>query len=157
MRRAVLAGTMVLGSFTTIMLGSFAMAGVPAQASSSPVVIREILYNSPGSDRGSNASLNGEWVKLHNRTGHPITLTHWTLRDRQGHVYKFGTYRLKAHGNVRIHTGKGSNTQVNRYQRRSWYVWNNDGDRATLKNASGTVRSRCSYSDPNEDFDAVTC
>ena len=37
-------------------------------ASTSPVVISEIFYNSPGSDRGSNQSLNAEWVKLRNRT-----------------------------------------------------------------------------------------
>ncbi len=59
---------------------------------------------------------------------------------------------------------------MNRYQRRSWYVWNSTGDRATLKNASGTVQSRCSCSGPNdvlarlpelrgygENFAAVTC
>ena len=40
-----------------------------AQATTSPVVIHEIFYNSPGSDRGSNTSLNAEWVQLHNRTG----------------------------------------------------------------------------------------
>jgi Lamin Tail Domain len=113
-------------------------------------VIHEIFYNSPGPDRGSNASLNAEWVQLHNNSGHPVTLTHWTLRDRAGHVYTFGTYRLKAHGFVKVHTGKGSNTQANRYWRHSWYIWNNDGDGATLKNAGGTVISRCSYSDPSE-------
>lgn len=149
MRRAAAAlGIMVLGVAT--MLGVVTMLGPAAQASSSPVVIREIYYNSPGPDSGSNASLNAEWVKLHNRTGHRITLTHWTLRDRAGHIYRFGTYRLQAHGYVRIHTGRGRNTQANRYWRHGWYIWNNNGDRATLKNASGVVISRCSYFDPRE-------
>ena len=121
------------------------------------VVVRKIFYNSPGSDDGSNASLNGEWVKLHNRSGHLVTLTGWTLRDRSGHVYTFGTYRLGAHAYVKIRTGRGHNTQANRYQRRGAYVWNNDGDRATLKNASGVVQSRCSYSDPNEVNDVKVC
>jgi len=143
MKRAIAAAVLLLGAIT--MLGSTA-----AQAVTSPVVIHEIYYNSPGSDRGSNASLNAEWVQLHNNSGHAVTLTHWTVRDRVGHVYTFGTYRLSAHGSVKVHTGHGSNTQTNRYWRHSWYIWNNDGDGATLKNAGGTVISRCSYSDPSE-------
>ena len=143
MKRAIAAIVLMLGTIT--MLGSTA-----AQAATSPVVIHEIFYNSPGPDRGSNASLNAEWVQLHNNSGHSVTLTHWTLRDRAGHVYTFGTYTLRAHGSVKIHTGKGSNIPSNRYWGHSWYIWNNDGDGATLRNATGTVLSRCSYSDPSE-------
>ena len=61
-----------------------------AAARKSSVVIRKIWYNSPGSDTGSNASLNHEWVKLHNRTGFPVTMTGWTLRDAKNHVFTFG-------------------------------------------------------------------
>jgi hypothetical protein len=46
-------------------------------------------------------------VELHNTSGHRITLTGSTLRDKQNNVYKFGTYKIKAHGYVKIHTGKG--------------------------------------------------
>ncbi len=156
MRKAVAAlGSMVLGIST--MLGAATMLAPAAQASTSPVVINKIFYNSPGSDTGSNTSLNAEWVQLHNRTGHAITLTHWTLRDRVGHVYRFGTYRIKAGVFLRIHTGQGTNTQTNRYWGHHWYIWNNDGDRATLKNASGIVKSRCSYSDPSEIHAVTTC
>jgi hypothetical protein len=122
-----------------------------------PVVVQEIFYNSPGPDRGGNASLNAEWVKLRNRTGHAVSLAGWTLRDLSHHVYEFGSYTLPAHGTVRIHTGSGSDSVRNLFQDRGWYVWNNDGDRATLEDAAGTVRSRCSYSDPDEEFDSVTC
>jgi hypothetical protein len=47
---------------------------------------------------------------------------------------------------VTIHTGKGTNTQTNRYWGLGGYVWNNDGDRATLKDNNGNVIDRCSYS-----------
>jgi hypothetical protein len=150
MKRTIAAAVLLLGTIT--MLGSTA-----AQAATSPVAIHEIFYNSPGPDRGSNASLNAEWVQLRNSSGHSVALTHWTLRDRAGHVYTFGTYRLNAHGSVKIHTGKGSNTQTNRYWGHSWYIWNNNGDGATLKNASGTVISRCSYSDPGENSASKIC
>jgi len=121
-----------------------------AQAAVSPVVIHEIYYNSPGADRGSNASLNAEWVQLYNRTGHRVTLTRWTLRDTARHVYTFGTYTLKAHGYVKIHTGRGRNGPANRYWGHSWYIWNNTGDTATLRTARGAAQSRCSYSDPRQ-------
>jgi hypothetical protein len=35
---------------------------------------------------------------------------------------------------------------TNRYWRSDGYIWNNDGDRATLKKPGGTVVDRCSYS-----------
>ena len=43
------------------------------------------------------------------------------------------------------------------FQNRGWYVWNNDGDTATLRGPAGNVRDRCSYSDSSENFDAVDC
>ena len=150
MRRIAVAGAVTAGLVT--MLGPAAQA-----AAHHPVVIQEIFYNSPGSDRGSNASLNAEWVKLRNRTGHRISLANWTLRDLQSHVYQFGMYSLRAHGTVLIHTGSGSDTRQDLFQDRSSYVWNNNSDRATLKDAAGHVKSRCSYSDPGENSASVTC
>ena len=155
MRRISILGAVALG------VAALLSPALPAaaQAATSPVLIHEIYYNSPGPDRGSSASLNAEWVQLYNRTTHRVTLTHWTLRDaaRHPHVYTFGTYTLKAHGYVKIHTGKGSNTAANRYWGHSWYIWNNTGDTATLKNAGGANQSRCSYSDPQRRHASVTC
>jgi Lamin Tail Domain len=148
MRKIVALGMMVLGILT--------MLSSPAQASTR-MAIHEIYYNSPGSDTGSNWSLNHEWVQLHNRSGQRVTLTGWSVRDAAGHVYKFGTYRIKAYGYVKIHTGKGTNTQTDRYWGRSWYVWNNTGDRATLENANGTVIGQCSYSDSSEVYSYKIC
>jgi hypothetical protein len=114
------------------------------------IVISEIWYNSPGRDTGSNVSLNHEWVQLHNTTGHALSLTGWTLRDAARHVYTFGSYRLPAHGYVRVHTGHGRDSGANRYWRHSWYIWNNTGDKATLRTSAGTTRATCKYSDPGE-------
>ena len=138
-----MAGMAVLGIVMT--LGLVVTSSAPAQAVNRMQIFK-IQYNSPGSDNGSNSSLNAEWVQLHNRSGSPITLTGWTLRDTAGHVYTFGTYRIRAHGFVKIHTGRGTNTQTDRFWGRGAYVWNNTGDRATLKNRAGTVIDRCSYS-----------
>jgi len=125
-------------------LGLVVTSGSPAQAATR-MQIHEIYYNSPGPDTGSNSSLNAEWVQLHNTSGSRINLAGWTLRDAQNHVYKFGTYTIKAHGYVKIHTGKGTNTQTDRYWGRSWYVWNNTGDTATLRGHLGGVIDQCGY------------
>ena len=104
-----------------------------AQAATSPVVINEIYYNSPGRDTGTNTSLNAEWVQLHNRTrgyGHPDPLD--PARQGRARLRSSGP-PVKAGGYVKIHTGRGTNTQTNRYWGQRWYIWNNNGDGATLR------------------------
>jgi hypothetical protein len=156
MLRNLLTAAMIIGLSS---IAAVPAAALPAHhgAARGRVFIHRIFYNSPGSDHGSNSSLNAEWVDLRNSSGHPITLTRWTLRDKAGHVYKFKGFRLRAHQDVRIHTGRGSDTRANRYWNHGWYIWNNDGDTAVLKSASGSVKSRCSYSDPNEQHASVIC
>jgi hypothetical protein len=109
------------------------------------VRIYKIYYNSPGTDYGSNYSLNGEWIQLHNVCGTAKSLTAWTIRDAVGHTYKFSTYSLRAYGYVKIHTGKGTNTSTDRYWGSGWYIWNNNTDRAYLRNSVGTLVYSCYY------------
>jgi hypothetical protein len=116
------------------------------------VRIYEIYYDSPGSDYGSNSSLNGEWARLKNVCSTGKSLYHWTLRDAAGHVYTFGSYTLKAYSYVKIHTGKGTNTSTDRYWGKSWYVWNNDKDTAYLRNSAGTLMASCSYNSTAVDY-----
>src|SRR5438067_1176440 len=99
--------------FATLLIACLVLS-LPATAMAR-VKINEIFYNSPGSDTGSNTSLNAEWIELHNTASHYVKLTAWKVRDAAGHVYKFGTYKLGAGSSVKIHTGKGSNTAKNQY------------------------------------------
>ncbi|MFC4030784.1 lamin tail domain-containing protein [Streptomyces polygonati] len=122
-----------------------AVAPTPAGAATGSVHLYEIYYNSPGSDTGSTASLNAEWVKITNSTSKAVTLTGWTLTDASRHVYTFPTASLAAGRTVAVHTGKGANTTVNRYQGRAAYVWNNDKDTATLRKSNGATVDTCSY------------
>ena len=71
--------------------------------------------------------------------------------------YTFGTFTLRAHKSVKIHTGRGRDTRANVFQDRRWYVWNNTGDRATLRKANGLWRDSCSYSDPQERRSSKAC
>jgi hypothetical protein len=127
----------------------FALAGVLtvglAAPASATIRITKIYFDSPGADTGSNTSLNAEYVVIKNTGTTRKTLTGWTLRDASKHVYKFPTFRLGAGKGVKVHTGKGINGLGNLYWRSSSYIWNNDGDTATLKRSNGTVASTCSY------------
>jgi hypothetical protein len=51
----------------------------------------------------------------------------------------------------------GSDTQTSLFWGRTWYIWNNTGDAATLTGANGKVRSKCSYSDPYEEHSYKVC
>lgn len=129
-----------------VALGGGLVVANPAQATTPAIMITKIYYDSPGSDTGSNTSLNAEWVRLTNKRTYSINLKYWTLRDRTGYTYKFwGDFWLRPGYNVYIHTGKGTNNSSNRYWGRSWYVWNNTGDTAYLRNASGTLIDYCAW------------
>ena len=116
-----------------------------APAAFGAIRIKKIYFDSPGSDTGSNASLNAEWIRLKNTGNRGRWLTGWRIRDESGHVYRFGTFKLRAGRVVTVHTGSGSNTRYHRYWGLDNYVWNNDGDTAKLGNKSGKLIDRCSY------------
>jgi hypothetical protein len=130
-------------------LGTVLVPQAASAAPAGPVKIEFIFYNPPGRDSGSNASLKAEYVMLENTSNHAVTITHWTITDRAHHTFKFGTKTLPANGIVLVHTGHARNQGFNVYWNRTAYAWSNTGDTAVLKNAGGTVKDRCSYSDPN--------
>jgi hypothetical protein len=123
-----------------------ATTAAPAEAATPMIEITRVYYNSPGSDTRSNASLNAENVRLTNKRSVSINLKYWTLRDNTGYTYKFASdFRLAPGASVYIHTGKGTNTSTHRYWGRAAYVWNNTGDKATVRNSSGTAIDACSW------------
>lgn len=109
------------------------------------VKIYRIYYDSPGSDSGSNSSLNAEWVQLKSKCSVNKSLAGYKLRDKANHWYTFGAYTLRAGTKVKIHTGSGADTLTDRYQGLDGYVWNNDGDKAFLYNSAGTLVQTCAY------------
>ena len=125
--------------------GLLAAAPSPADAAGS-VQITKVYVNSPGSDNGSNSSLNAEYVKIKNTGGSARSLTGWTVRDESSHVYTFGSYTLGAGATVTVRSGSGTNTGATKYWQKSWYVWNNSGgDSARLRNSSGDAMDKCSW------------
>ncbi len=117
----------------------------PARAAGC-VLLYKAYFNSPGVDSGTNLSLNGEYVQVKNKCTSARNLTGWRVKDAQGHVYTFGTFALKAGGIVTLRTGKGTNTSTTRYWGSQYYIWNNSGDTAYLRNAAGTTVDSCKFS-----------
>ena len=119
---------------------------LPANAAGA-IQFRKIYYDQPGSDRPvSNYKLNREYVVIKNTGMITRTLTGWTVRDRANHVYTFPSFKLGAGKSVTLHTGKGTNTSSHLYWGKGWYIWNNTGDKATLRN-SGTISDTCTWGD----------
>lgn len=133
-------------ALATVSILAVSFSAAPADAAAR-IRILAVQYDSPGSDTGANRSLNAEWVRLKNEGTDKKNIRGWTLSDRSGHVYRFRGLVLAPGRSVRVRTGKGADTRRNRYWRQDQYVWNNTGDRATLKNRRGTTVDMCSWGD----------
>ncbi|WNO69458.1 lamin tail domain-containing protein [Streptomyces sp. NBC_00121] len=101
------------------------------------VEISAVQADSPGRDNRTNRSLNAEWVELTNNSRRAVNLDGWTLRDGDGHRYRFDDVRLAGRATVRIHTGIGRDTRTDLYQDRRNYVWDNRSDTAILRDDLG--------------------
>ena len=118
-----------------------------ADATTVSVSLGKIQYDSPGDDTGTNTSLNGEWVRVTNPGHTTKTLTGWTLRDPDKHVYTFPEFKLKPGKTVTIHTGDGTDTKTDLFWDAGSYVWNNGGDTAILKDVNGKPVDSCKWGD----------
>jgi hypothetical protein len=64
-------------------------AASTAQAASVYPKFGKIQYDSPGSDTGSNAGLNAEYITIKNPHSVRLSLPGYTVHDRAGHTYTF--------------------------------------------------------------------
>jgi hypothetical protein len=124
------------------------LLSTPAEAAGG-VTIYHVWFDSPGSDHGSNTSLNAEWVQIKNTSRSAISLKGYVLKDVSNHRYTFKNIKIGAGKYIKVHTGKGSDTASNTYQNRGWYVWNNTKDTATLTKSNGSKVDTCSWTTRN--------
>ena len=134
-----------LGSGAVVAVALALFLAPNAAAAAPPVKIVKVQYDSPGADRGGNTSINAEYVIIKNVSTRTQTLTGWTLRDKQNHVYKFPRFTLGAGKSVVVRSGKGTVTAATRYFNSASYIWNNTGDTAYLRTASGAALSSCGW------------
>jgi hypothetical protein len=104
-------------------LGIGSLVALPATASAAPAIhFGVIQYDSPGTDNGSNASLNAEFVVIKNVSGRKVQLEGFSVRDAQGRTFTFPAMRLRPGRTVRLHTGSGTNAARHVYWRQANYV-----------------------------------
>lgn len=106
-----------------------------------------IVYNPPGRD--TFGKMNLEYVRVTNHSTATYRMTGWTITDAQNHKYTFPAgYRLLPGQVAIVHTGHGVTDKPHRghlYWNSRNYIWNNGGDTATLRSASGRLYDTCSY------------
>jgi hypothetical protein len=145
---------------TCLIAAASILIATPAEAAPATVYIYKVYYNSPGSDTGSNSSLNAEYVVIRNGDDVSHSVSGWTVRDAAGHRYTFPDgFRLGAGKQAIIHTGDGTSyttsASTHLYWGREWYVWNNTGDKVILRRADGSLKDTCSY--PGEGASKYYC
>ena len=116
-------------------------AAVVHQAGNAPVRIMSIQYDAPGDDR-KKETWNGEWVVLE---GSDVSMAGWSISDGGNHSFSFPPGFVIS-GQVKLHSGDGSNTASDLYWnccRRP--IWNNDADVATLVDGAGNLVDRYTY------------
>ncbi len=131
-----------------------ALLAPSAGATGSRMQFTFIQYDSPGSDTGSNASINAEYVTISNTSGDRISVAGWHLYDYQNHAYALPPISLAGHTKIRVHTGVGTNTGVDKYWGENYYVWNNTGDRARLRDNKNGLVDECTWT---TDHGYTTC
>ncbi|MFC0599718.1 lamin tail domain-containing protein [Streptomyces palmae] len=145
--RAALPATLTAAAALAVGLlpAASAQATVRSAAHQGGLHLGYIQYDSPGRDTRSNASLNAEWVNIHNNSRSAIQLKGYKLKDNTGYTYTFGSYKIGAGKTVKVRTGKGSNAAGVVYWGRGSYVWNNTSDKARLIKPSGSLLDSCSW------------
>ncbi|MDG4825768.1 lamin tail domain-containing protein [Asanoa sp. WMMD1127] len=110
------------------------------------VQIAAIQYDSPGRDTGTNASRNAEWISLVNNGRRAVNLRGYTISDRANHVYRFGNVWIQGDGGrLVVHTGFGQDEGRQLFWDSRSYIWNNNGDTATLSGPRGRTLDSCTY------------
>jgi hypothetical protein len=135
----------VLDATVAVVASAGVYVTLPADAAALPQMqFTYIVYDSPGTDNRTNASLNAEYVRITNN-GPANNLKNWTLKDAQGHTFTFPSLPIAKDAKVWVKTGKGINTGATLYWGSGNYIWNNDKDTATLRSASGRLYDTCSW------------
>jgi hypothetical protein len=88
----------------------------------------------------SDLNLKDEWVMIKNTGSSPVSLLGWKITDEgTKHAYTFSSFTLTAGSTVTVYTEKGTDTPTKLYWGSGSPIWNNDGDIASLFDASGTL------------------
>jgi len=84
--------------------------------------------------------LHEEWVVLKNTGNYTVNMTGWKIKNRNyKDSYTFPDFYLKAGSSVKIHTGKGWDTEEHLFMNRAASFWDNDIDIITVFDSEGKL------------------
>jgi hypothetical protein len=107
-----------------------------------PIRITRIHYKQSGTN------LNTEYIVFKNVTSSTVQMKSWTITSKpttDHQTYVFPKTPVKPGATLTLYSGKGTNTATKRYWGATSSRWDNSGDKAVLKNASGTLIDTCQY------------
>jgi len=105
--------------------------------------IAAINADAEGDDR---ENLNDEYVVFENTGEEPLDLSGWTVKDDVGKTYTFPDgYTLGAGETVTLHTGSGTDSDIDLYWGSGSPIWNNGGDTVTVRNSDGDIVRQETY------------
>lgn len=109
-----------------------------------------VQWDAPGNDQDN---VNGEWIKIQNRSTNALDLSGWWLRDYTLKRYLFAAGTSIGPGEtLTVHVGKGTDSRLRRYLGRSTALFLNPdpskgeiGDAIYLFDPDGDMRQHFSY------------
>ncbi len=105
------------------------------------VVFITAIDNDPAVGRDGD----GETVTIYNGGDAAVDMTGWSLSDIAEHIYIFPPFVLQPGAAVIVHICSGVDTAEILYWGRCSAIWNNDGDTAYLRDATGRGIATYSY------------
>lgn len=142
MNNQILARITVSALLALLMAAALALAETSSTDSGIAITGANFVAPSPEKE-----NLLEEWVEISNLGDMEEDMTGWTLEDGQNHTFTFPDFVLAAGSKVKVHTGSGNDTAEDLFWNRNNPIWNNNGDVATLKDASENVISSYPESD----------
>lgn len=139
------AAARILHATVALAIALGASAAVPGATASAASCVRFVASNfdAPGNDNYAE-NLNGEWVRIKNVCSTTKSIGGWRIHDYgRKHTYTIPSgFRIGAGRSVTLYTGRGTRTSSKLFWGRSYgAVWNNEGDKAYLRNGSGAIVS----------------
>lgn len=121
---------------------------ISAYSYSTPVVSQQQQQGQTSQIRINGLDYRVEWVEIINTGEDPISLTGWTLQDASSNIYTFPEFILQPGSSVRIYSGSAYSSCTPSQTSLCWKgssVWNDSGDKATLKDSDSNTISTYSY------------
>jgi hypothetical protein len=98
--------------------------------------VRIAAYQFKTSYIPENNYLEDEWIVLKNKDTTTVNLTGWKVKNfNYKNTYTIPVFVLAPEASVKIHTGKGFNTETDLYMGRTEEFWNNNVDVITIFDA----------------------